>query len=117
MTSALLTLGVGMLAWIAPDVAATIFIYMLAAWAFILGLMEFTAAGILRGLGPAEGLARGLGIISIAFSLLMFIRPGISVVAVALLIGLYLIATGIMMIHHAFLARAWDQASTQTPPI
>lgn len=110
LAASLLTVGVGLVAWLAPDFTARIFIYLVAGWTFVFGLLQLAAAGALRGLGVGEAIARGLGIISIAFALLLFIRPGVGVVAASLLVGLYVITTGGVLVYNAFLARSLEVA-------
>ncbi len=106
LTASLVTIGVGMVAWLAPDFTVRVFVYLVAGWAFLFGLLQLAAAGALRGLGAAEALARGLGIVSVAFALLLFIRPGIGVVGASLLVALYLITTGGVLVHNALMVRA-----------
>jgi uncharacterized membrane protein HdeD (DUF308 family) len=88
--------GVVALAWPAPTVL--VLVLLVGAWATIGGLVEIYA-GLLVG-EPAGTRAFFFvsGLISIAFGIVLFARPGMGAVALALLFGLFNLLYGISLI-------------------
>jgi|SRR5690348_5956699 len=82
-----LAAGVIALAWPAPT--ALVLVLIVGAWAVAAGLMEIAAA---FGAGEPAG-ARALfilaGLISVAFGAVLFARPAIGAITLALLFGLF----------------------------
>lgn len=104
-----------------PGMTALVLLYIIAAWAIILGVCEIIAAIALRGEISHMWLQIIAGVISVLFGILLFVRPGAGAIALVWLIGIYAIVFGITRIALAFeLHRApaeWTQASrTSMPP-
>ena len=82
-----LAAGVIALAW--PGPTALVLVLIVAAWAVITGLLEIGAA---FGAGEPTG-TRALfilgGLASIAFGVVLFARPGVGAITLALLFGLF----------------------------
>jgi uncharacterized membrane protein HdeD (DUF308 family) len=91
-----LVAGVVALAWPAPT--AFVLVIVVAAWALAGGFAEFFAG---FGSGEAAG-TRALfilsGLVSVAFGVLLFARPGVGAVTLALLFGLYTLIYGFSQI-------------------
>jgi uncharacterized membrane protein HdeD (DUF308 family) len=91
-----LAAGVIALAWPAPT--AFVLVIVVAAWALVAGVAEFFAG---LQIGEAAG-TRALfilsGLVSIAFGVLLFARPGVGAVTLALLFGLYALIYGFSQI-------------------
>jgi len=91
-----LAAGVVALAWPAPT--AFVLVIVVAAWALVGGVAEFFAG---FGVGEAAG-TRALfilsGLVSVAFGVLLFARPGVGAVTLALLFGLYALIYGVSQI-------------------
>ena len=88
--------GVFALAWPAPT--AFVLVIVVAAWALAGGAAEFLA-----GLQAGESAGtRALfilsGLVSVAFGVLLFARPGVGVLTLALLFGLYALIYGFSQI-------------------
>ena len=79
--------GVIALAW--PGPTALVLVLIVATWAMVGGLLEFFAA--FRSGEPAGTRALFVlgGLVSIAFSVALFARPGIGAVTLAILFGLF----------------------------
>ena len=91
----LVDVGAGMIALAWPGPTALVLVLLVGAWATIGGLVEIYA-----GLQPGEPAGtRALflvsGLISIAFGIVLFARPGMGAVTLALLFGLYNLVYGI----------------------
>jgi uncharacterized membrane protein HdeD (DUF308 family) len=91
-----LAAGVVALAWPAPT--AFVLVIIVAAWALAGGAAEFFAG---FGSGETAG-TRALfilsGLVSVAFGVLLFARPGVGAVTLALLFGLYSLIYGFSQI-------------------
>jgi uncharacterized membrane protein HdeD (DUF308 family) len=91
-----LAAGVVALAWPAPT--AFVLVIVVAAWALVGGVAEFFA-----GFGSAESAGtRAMfivaGLVSAAFGVVLFARPGVGAVTLALLFGLYSMIYGFSQI-------------------
>ena len=88
-----LAAGVIALAW--PGPTALVLVLVVGIWAFIAGLVEISAAfGSVEAAGTRALFILG-GLISVAFGVVLFARPGIGVVTLALLFGLFSLIYGI----------------------
>jgi uncharacterized membrane protein HdeD (DUF308 family) len=88
--------GVIALAWPAPTAYALVI--LVAAWALAGGFAEIFAG---FGTGEAAGTRATLilgGLVSVAFGVLLFARPGVGAVTLALLFGLYALIYGFSQI-------------------
>jgi uncharacterized membrane protein HdeD (DUF308 family) len=88
--------GVVALTW--PGPTALVLVFVVAAWAVAGGIVEF-AAGF--GVGEAAG-TRALfligGLVSVAFGVVLFARPGVGALTLALLFGLFALIYGISQV-------------------
>ena len=84
------------LAWPAPT--AYVLVIVIAAWAFAGGVAEI-AAGFQAGEGAGtRALFILSGLVSVLFGVLLFARPGVGAVTLALLLGLYAMIYGFSQI-------------------
>jgi uncharacterized membrane protein HdeD (DUF308 family) len=89
--------GLFALAWPAPT--AFVLVIVVAAWALAGGVAEF-AAGFQAGESAGtRALFIMSGLVSFAFGVLLFARPGVGVVTLALLFGLYSLIYGFSQIN------------------
>jgi uncharacterized membrane protein HdeD (DUF308 family) len=85
-------IGIAVLAW--PDLSAKALLYLVAAWAIAIGVIQFTASIVLP-LKVGWRLLIGLsGIVFTAFGFVMFVEPGEGAVAALALIAAFAIVTG-----------------------
>jgi uncharacterized membrane protein HdeD (DUF308 family) len=91
----LVDLAAGVIALVWPGPTALVLVLIVGIWAFVSGIFEIVAA---FGTGEAAG-TRALfilgGLVSVAFGVVLFARPGIGAVTLALLFGLFSIFYGI----------------------
>ena len=91
----ILAAAVGIIALAWPGPTALVLVLVVGVWAIVAGLVEIAAA---FGHGEAAG-TRALfilgGLVSIAFGAVLFARPNIGAVTLALLFGLFMIIYGI----------------------
>ncbi len=102
----ILWIVVGVVALVWPGVTALAFLYLIAAWAIITGILELIAP-----LAYPMGFWRGVllvlaGLVSIAFGILIAAQPASGLLAVVWLIGLYAIVFGVINIVTYFEARS-----------
>jgi uncharacterized membrane protein HdeD (DUF308 family) len=91
-----LAAGVVAIAW--PGPTALVLVVVLGIWAFFGGIFEIFAA---FGPGEAAG-TRALfvlgGLVSVAFGIVLFARPGVGAVSLAVLFGLFTLIYGVSQI-------------------
>lgn len=89
---------VGVLTFIWPSITVLALILMVGFWAMITGVLEIIAAVALRHEIEGEWLLGLSGIISILFSVILFVRPETSAVAIVWMIGLYALVFGLALV-------------------
>ena len=94
----LIDLAAGVIALVWPSPTAFVLVIVVAAWALVGGLAEIFAG---FGSGETAG-TRAMfivaGLVSVAFGVLLFARPGVGAVTLALLFGLYALIYGFSQI-------------------
>lgn len=93
-----LSAGAGILAFAWPGMTALMLLAIIAASAIIRGVLEIVAAIRLRKDIDDEWVLGLSGLLSLAFGILLWVRPGEGALAVVLLIGAYMLALGVMAI-------------------
>ena len=96
--------GVVALVW--PGITALSFLYLLAAWAIITGILELIAPLSFPMSGGRGVLMVLLGLVSIVFGIVIAAQPASGLLAVAWLIGIYAIVFGILHLVAYFEARS-----------
>ena len=110
-----LAAGVIALAWPAPT--AFVLVIVVAAWALVGGVGEIAA-----GFGSAETAGtRAMfiiaGLVSVAFGIVLFARPGVGAVTLALLFGLYSMIYGFPQITAGVQARQLGNSVQSLSPL
>jgi uncharacterized membrane protein HdeD (DUF308 family) len=97
----LVSIAVGVIVFVWPDLSALGLLYAIAAWAIALGILEmsFAFAAPISG-GRSLLLALG-GVLSVAFGVVMFAHPGAGAVALLALIAAFALVTGAIQIAFA----------------
>ncbi len=91
-----LAAGVVALAWPAPT--AFVLVIVVAAWALVGGVAEFFGGFQSGESAGTRALFIVSGLVSVAFGVLLFARPGVGAVTLALLFGLYALIYGFSQI-------------------
>ena len=109
-----LAAGVIALAW--PGPTALVLVLIVGVWAITAGLVEFSAA---FGAGQPAG-TRALyilgGLASTAFGVVLYARPGIGAITLALLFGLFNLIFGIWMLVQGIELRRTDKTLQSARP-
>jgi uncharacterized membrane protein HdeD (DUF308 family) len=110
-----LAAGVVALAW--PGPTALVLVLIVGSWAVVGGFFEFFAA--FRSGEPAGTRAVFIlgGLASIAFGVVLFARPGVGAITLALLFGLFNLISGAWMIVHGIELRRTRKALHSIPGI
>jgi uncharacterized membrane protein HdeD (DUF308 family) len=93
-----LSAGAGILAFAWPGMTALVLLAIIATSAIIRGVLEIIAAIRLRKDIDDEWVLGLSGLLSLAFGILLWVRPGEGALAVVLLIGAYMLALGVMAV-------------------
>jgi uncharacterized membrane protein HdeD (DUF308 family) len=96
--------GIATLVW--PGLTAFVFLYLIAAWAVITGVLEIAAAIDLRKVIQNEWLLALGGVGSVGFGVILAVQPEAGAVALIWVIGTYAVIYGAVMIALAFRLRS-----------
>jgi uncharacterized membrane protein HdeD (DUF308 family) len=109
VVAGLIGVAVGVLALVWPGITALALVVVVGAWAIVTGILEIWAATRV----PGQWMPLVVGAVSIVVGALILLRPGVGAVALALTIGVYAIAAGVLM-----LAESWHlhREITGRPP-
>jgi uncharacterized membrane protein HdeD (DUF308 family) len=105
---------VGIVAFGWPDLTAVALIYLLAAWAVTMGAFAIIGAIALRRDIEDEWLLVVIGLLAIAFGVVIAVFPGAGVLALVWLIGAFAVAYGVLQLSLAFRLRAWRRPAAAT---
>ncbi len=100
LSGAIVTLLLGLLAFLWPGITIDILVLLVAAWALVLGVIEIITGLVLPG-STIRALTIGLGLISVVLALLLFAAPDVGVMIASWLLGLYFLATGALRLYQA----------------
>lgn len=98
--------GVAAVLW--PGITALALLYIIAAWAVVIGALEIAAAIRLRNVIEGEWLLALAGIASVILGILLFAFPGPGALAMVLWIGAYALIAGVLLCILAFRVRSWS---------
>jgi uncharacterized membrane protein HdeD (DUF308 family) len=97
-----LGVAVGVVVFIWPDLSALGLLYAIAAWAIALGVFEIALSFQLPISGRRSLLLGLSGLLSIAFGVIMFAKPGAGAIALLALVAAFALVTGVMQVVFAF---------------
>jgi uncharacterized membrane protein HdeD (DUF308 family) len=95
---ALIDLAAGVVALVWPGPTAYVLVIIVAAWALVAGLAEFFAGFQSGETAGTRALLILSGLVSVAFGIVLFARPNVGAVTLALLFGLYSLIYGFSQI-------------------
>jgi uncharacterized membrane protein HdeD (DUF308 family) len=95
-------IAAGLVAFVYPGITAQVLLTFIAIWAIAVGLLQIWGAIQLRKEIESEWLLGLSGLISIAFGVLLLVRPGAGALALVWMIGWFAILIGCNYIALAF---------------
>lgn len=107
LLSGIIGLIIGIVTFFWPGITALALLFLIAAWAMIIGVGEIVAAIRLRKVIRGEWFLLIAGILSVLFGIVLLLFPGVGALAVVLWIGLWAIVVGVMRIAAGFRLRRW----------
>jgi uncharacterized membrane protein HdeD (DUF308 family) len=113
----LIDLAAGVIALVWPAPTAFVLVIVVAVWAFVGGVAEIVAG---FGSGETAG-TRAMfivaGLVSVAFGVVLFARPGVGAVTLALLFGLYSMIYGFSQITAGIQTRQLGKSVQSLSPL
>ena len=100
----------GLLTFLSPGVTTLVLLIFIASWSIVVGLMQIVGATQLRNKIQGKWLLALHGLLSIAFGVILMIRPDAGALAVIWIIGWYAILAGFLSICVAFRLKAYKLA-------
>jgi uncharacterized membrane protein HdeD (DUF308 family) len=94
----LIDLAAGVVAIVWPGPTALVLVLVVGIWAFVGGIAEIAAAFAAGESAGTRALFVLSGLVSVAFGVVLFARPGVGAVTLALLFGLFSLIYGISQI-------------------
>ncbi len=107
LVEGILGIVVGIVAFVWPGITAFALLFLIAAWAIVIGVMEIVAAFVLPIGAGREWLLGLAGLASVIFGVLIAVWPRAGLLTVIWLIGIYAIVYGILCIVRYFQLRSW----------
>lgn len=98
---------VGIYIFFWTEQAVVLFILVIAVWAIVTGIFEIIAGLQLRRQIANEFLLLFVGIVSILFGSLIFIKPAILAVAISFIFGVYALIFGIFLVALAITVKGY----------
>jgi uncharacterized membrane protein HdeD (DUF308 family) len=105
----------GIIAFVYPGLTAIALLYLVAAWAIITGIAEIATAIRLRHEIRGEWALILGGILSVLFGVLLAVLPGVGILSLIWLIGVYAIAFGVLLLITAFQVRGHENQGGERP--
>ena len=110
----ILGIATGIITFVWPGLTAIVLLYLIAAWAIVIGVLEIAAAIRLRKEIEGEWLLALRGVLAVLFGVILIINPGAGALAVVWVIGAFSIALGVLNLILAMRLRGHHQRRTAT---
>ena len=105
----------GLIAFVNPGITAIVLLYLVAAWAVITGIAEIVTAIRLRQEIQGEWALIVGGILSVLFGVILAVLPGVGILSLIWLIGIYALVFGVLMLIAAFRVRGHANQRDERP--
>lgn len=98
-------IAIGVFTFFQPGITALALVFLIAAWAIIIGVFEIVAGVEFTGQVRGSWTLWLAGLLSVAFGVLVALRPGSGALAILWLIGFYAILAGVTRLVFAYRMR------------
>jgi uncharacterized membrane protein HdeD (DUF308 family) len=98
LAEGLVGIAIGLLTFFWPLITALALLYLIATWAILTGVLEIAVAAWMHRAMGNEWLQLFGGIASLLFGVLMAVLPGVGLLALTWLIGVYALVFGVLLI-------------------
>jgi uncharacterized membrane protein HdeD (DUF308 family) len=98
LLAGLIGIAAGLVTFLQPGLTALALVYLIAAWAVVIGVLEIVAAVRLRKEIRNEWLLGLSGVLAVVFGVFMIAAPGVGAVAMVLWIGAYALVYGAILV-------------------
>lgn len=105
LLSGLLSIAVGILTFMMPDLTALVLLVYIAVWAIVTGIMQIVVAIRIRKEVTGEWLLALGGIISVVFGFFLIAQPAAGALSLLWVIAGYVFVIGILMVIFSFKIR------------
>jgi uncharacterized membrane protein HdeD (DUF308 family) len=109
----ILGIGIGIVTFIWPDMTALALLFVIAAWAFVFGVVEVAAAVQLRKVIENEWLLGLIGALAIIFAIALVITPGAGALVITWLIGWFALLSGTLRLALAWKLRKLEKVTVE----
>jgi uncharacterized membrane protein HdeD (DUF308 family) len=113
----LIDLAAGVVALVWPGPTAYVLVIIVAAWALVGGFAEIFAGFQSGETAGTRAMFVVAGLVSVAFGVVLFARPGVGAVTIALLFGLYSLVYGFSQITAGIQVRQLGTAARPMSPL
>jgi uncharacterized membrane protein HdeD (DUF308 family) len=114
---ALISLAAGVVAVVWPGPTAYVLVIVVAAWALVGGLVEIFAGFQSGETAGTRAMFILAGLVSVAFGVVLFARPNVGAITLALLFGLYFMIYGFSQIAAGVQVRQLGNAVRPLSPV
>ncbi len=105
----------GVVAWLWPGVTALALLWIIAAWALVVGVTQIATAVRLRDVISNEWFLGLSGLLTVALGVILVVRPREGAVALVTVIGIFAILWGIMLISFGLRLRRLHTTLAEVP--
>jgi len=105
-------IGIGLITFFWPLITALILLYLIAIWAIVTGVMEIAVATWMHRTAGNEWMLLLGGITSLLFGLLLAALPGVGLLALTWLIGIYALVFGVLLVFLGFQRKRLERLVT-----
>jgi uncharacterized membrane protein HdeD (DUF308 family) len=102
----IVSIAAGIITFVTPRLTALSLLYLIAAWAIVTGVLDIVAAIRLRKVIEREWLYVLSGVLSVVFGVVVMAFPGAGALTMALWIGAWSVASGVLLVALGFKLRA-----------
>lgn len=103
----------GLVTFFWPGITALVLLYIIAFWAIFTGVLEVAMAISLRREIENEWLMGLSGVLSVVFGVILAVLPGVGLLSLVWLIGIYALVFGIALIALGFRVRGHRQEESR----